>query len=73
MPSAGFIATVLTEPLEIIGLWLGTAGIFGGAAGSWSYVIYGTDAEIAAAAQRGAAAGFIVGSSLLSWLRYTLR
>ncbi len=55
------LATALTEPLEVIGLWLGTAGIFGGAAASWSYLLYGTDAEIASAAQRGAAVGFVVG------------
>lgn len=55
------LATVLTEPLEIVGLWLGTAGIFGGAAATWSYLLYGTDAEISASAQRGAAVGFIVG------------
>ena len=61
MPTASLIATILTEPLEIIALWLGTAGICGGAAASWSYLIYGTDAEIGAAAQRGAAVGFIIG------------
>jgi len=54
-------ATVFTEPLEVIALWLGTAGIFGGAAGAWSYLTYGEDAQIGAATQRGAAIGFVVG------------
>ncbi len=61
MPAFSVIATALTEPLEVIALWLGTSALFGGAAGTWSYVNYGADAEIGGAFQRGAAVGFIVG------------
>ena len=68
------LSTIFAEPLEIIGLWLGTTGIFSGAAATWSYLTYGCDAEMAGAAQRGAAIGFIVGccvafvSALYLWL-----
>jgi hypothetical protein len=55
------LASVFTEPLEVAGIVLATSGLWGGAAGAWSWLNGGTGPDIADAAASGAAVGFIVG------------
>lgn len=55
------LASFLTKPLEVIAVWLGVAGLFGGAASALGLLGGRSGAEIADAAQRGAALGFVIG------------
>jgi len=56
------LASLFTAPLEVVGLWLSTSALFGGAAGARCLLDGGDGSQIADAAARGAAAGFIVGA-----------
>lgn len=55
------LASVLTEPLEVVGLWLATIGLFSGAAAAWTWLGGGNGQEIADSTARGGAVGFIAG------------
>jgi hypothetical protein len=55
------LASVVTEPLEVVDVVLGFAGLHGGIAGA-AELIRGSDSErIARETARGAASGFILG------------
>ena len=51
----------MTTPLEVIGVWLGVAALWGGGAGALVLLRGGSRAEIAESTQYGAACGFILG------------
>jgi hypothetical protein len=60
------LASALTVPLEVLGVWLATITLFSGAAAAWTLLGRGRDAEISNSAVRGGAIGFIAGFIIAS-------
>ncbi len=58
------VASVLTGPLEVAGVWLASIAWHSGLAGAWALVTGHSLDDIARHAAAGAAAGFIVGIPL---------
>jgi hypothetical protein len=65
MPADSFpLATVLTAPLEVIGVWLASIAWHSGLAAAWALLTGHTPNEVGQQAAAGAGAGFILGIPL---------
>jgi hypothetical protein len=60
------LASVLTEPLEVVAVWATTIALFAGAASAWTLLGAGTRGDVGDAGAVGAAVGFIAGFILAS-------